>query len=268
LCGAALTGVALHATPLLVLAGVGTAFYVGGMLLNDAFDADIDARERPQRPIPSGRVSRREVFQYGFGLLGAGLLLLTVYAALGRAASGWGALAAGAATSVAIVIYNRWHKGHPWSPVVMGACRMGLYAMAALTVTESLGLEVLLPALALLLYVVGLTHIARFETGSIVARVWPTVFVLAPAALAATHAVDSALALSFLALHLGWTLWALGLALRGGPGHIPRAVVSLIAGLSLADAMWIATRDMPLLAAASLLAFGLTLVLQRSIRGT
>ena len=28
--------------------------YVGGMYLNDAFDRDIDARERPERPIPSG----------------------------------------------------------------------------------------------------------------------------------------------------------------------------------------------------------------------
>src|SRR5262249_31030499 len=32
-------------------------FYVGGMFLNDAFDRGIDARERPERPIPSGRIS-------------------------------------------------------------------------------------------------------------------------------------------------------------------------------------------------------------------
>lgn len=46
-------------------------FYVGGMYLNDAFDAEIDARERPERPIPSGRVSRGFVFALGFGALAA-----------------------------------------------------------------------------------------------------------------------------------------------------------------------------------------------------
>ena len=34
-------------------------FYIGGMYLNDAFDRDIDARERPERPIPSGHVGAR-----------------------------------------------------------------------------------------------------------------------------------------------------------------------------------------------------------------
>ena len=29
------------------------------MVLNDVFDAEVDAREQPDRPIPSGRVSRR-----------------------------------------------------------------------------------------------------------------------------------------------------------------------------------------------------------------
>ena len=32
--------------------------YAAGMVLNDAFDAELDARERPERPIPSGRISR------------------------------------------------------------------------------------------------------------------------------------------------------------------------------------------------------------------
>ena len=32
--------------------------YLGGMVLNDVYDADLDARERPERPIPSGIASR------------------------------------------------------------------------------------------------------------------------------------------------------------------------------------------------------------------
>ena len=55
---------------LLLLLGVSLT-YVGGMILNDAFDAAVDARERPSRPIPSGRISRRSAFAAGFTLLAA-----------------------------------------------------------------------------------------------------------------------------------------------------------------------------------------------------
>ena len=44
------------------------------MYLNDAFDREIDARERPERPIPSGRIGAGPVFAIGFGLLAAGVL--------------------------------------------------------------------------------------------------------------------------------------------------------------------------------------------------
>ena len=60
--------------PLLLVAL--SLFYVGGMYLNDAFDAELDAKERPERPIPSGQISARTVFIAGFAMLGLGLLLL------------------------------------------------------------------------------------------------------------------------------------------------------------------------------------------------
>ena len=37
-------------------------YYTAGMYLNDLFDLDIDRRERPERPLPSGRVTKREAF--------------------------------------------------------------------------------------------------------------------------------------------------------------------------------------------------------------
>ena len=52
--------------------------YVGGMFLNDAFDREIDAVERPERPIPSGAMSATEVFAIGYGMLVAGTVLLAV----------------------------------------------------------------------------------------------------------------------------------------------------------------------------------------------
>ena len=42
---------------LTLLCVASACLYLAGMALNDAFDADIDREERPERPIPSGRVS-------------------------------------------------------------------------------------------------------------------------------------------------------------------------------------------------------------------
>src|SRR5881227_3801015 len=46
-----------------------TAFYVGGMYLNDFFDREIDARERPGRPIHAGYIGAATVSVIGFALL-------------------------------------------------------------------------------------------------------------------------------------------------------------------------------------------------------
>ncbi|GHE33010.1 UbiA family prenyltransferase [Streptomyces capitiformicae] len=52
--------------------------YWGGMALNDYADAVVDAVERPQRPGPSGRISRRSALAVASGLTRAGLGLAAV----------------------------------------------------------------------------------------------------------------------------------------------------------------------------------------------
>jgi 4-hydroxybenzoate polyprenyltransferase len=262
LCGALLAGGKLDPLTLALLLVAGTAFYEGGMFLNDAFDAEIDARERPGRPIPSGRVSKRVVLQLGSGMLVLGLALLAFVSLA--------ALAAGAFTAACVLVYNRWHKGHALAPVVMGLCRAGLYVMAALAVSGEVPLHVIGAAAALLLYIVGLTHIARFENGALVQRVWVAAFVLAPLLVSAPYVIEQPLWLAgpCWLLALGWTLRSVRFALRGGKGMIPKAVVSLIAGVSLIDATFIAVTLQPLWALAALAAFVLTLLWQRRIAGT
>jgi len=250
------------------VAGVaGSLLYSGGMLLNDAFDAEVDARERPERPIPSGRVTRRAVLGLGFAMLALALGILAVFASSASVVAGF-------AIAVGVVVYDRWHKGVAWSPVVMGFCRGGLYVMGALAVAPRPGGEVLVPAASLLLYVVGLTHVARFENASAVGRTWPTLFLFAPAAVFVLRANFGAnvedlltLAVIFVA-YVVWTLRALVIALRGGRGAIPRAVVALIAGISLVDAAFIALGHVGPGVVAAVAAFGLTLLFQRWVRGT
>ena len=47
--------------------------YWAGMALNDYADATVDAVERPQRPVPSGRIPRRTALAVAGGLTAAGL---------------------------------------------------------------------------------------------------------------------------------------------------------------------------------------------------
>ncbi len=270
LAGAVLSGAVFGTNALVTLIACASAFYIGGMFLNDAFDAEIDAKERPNRPIPSGAASRSAVYLIGFALLASGVALLALGSGWGVIRPGSGAVLAGALTCAAIVVYDRWHKGHAWSPLLMGACRAGLYAVAALAVSERLREPVLLGAGALWLYIVGLTHIARFETGSVVQRAWPSAFVLSPLLVAAgaLWSEPATLPLLCAALLATWSARALLGALRGGAGQIPRAVVNLIAGVSLVDALFISLYGPPLLVLPAFAAFLLTLKWQRRIPGT
>jgi hypothetical protein len=271
LCGAALTGERLRPAALALATLAGCSFYVGGMFLNDAFDAEIDAQERPERPIPSGRADRGVVIGLGFALLAAGVAVLGISAGLALSPAGVALVVAGVATALAVYAYDRWHKGFAWSPVVMGLCRAGLYLVGALSVAGELEYGVVLAALTLLLYVVGLTHIARFENASALGRAWPTALVFVPVALALAQPIvrvhAGRIVLLLAAVSGLWSVRALFFA-RAGGRHIGRAVVSLIAGISLLDALFAATRSAYTVTALGLGCTALTLALQRRIRGT
>jgi len=269
LCGAALTGEPRRPLPLALAVFAGALFYTGGMFLNDAFDAVIDAVERPERPIPSARASRDAVLALGFGMLAAGIVLLGVGALFTPA--GLALPLAGLVTAALVVVYDRWHKGRAWSPIVMGACRASLYVVGALAVAANLGPRVAVPALCLLAYVVGLTHVARFENASSVGRAWPLVLVFSPLVVAlnssTTRLAEGLPLFALAAFSSAWSVRALGFARRGGR-QIGRAVVTLIAGISLLDAVFAASRGALTLAALAAFCFALTLAAQRAVRGT
>jgi 4-hydroxybenzoate polyprenyltransferase len=243
-------------------------FYVAGMYLNDAYDAEIDARERPERPIPSGQVSAETVFTVGFGMMGLGLTLLLWVGYGAAAGTGLGALLGGLGLGAAIVLYDRRHQDNPLSPVLMGLCRVLVYVTAGLAVAAELPPALLLGALLLLCYLIGLTYVAKQETLGEVRNLWPLLFLGAPLVYAFARAFDgvapAVLSLAFI-LWVGVALWFLR---RRRPGDVPRAVVSLIAGISLLDAVLIAGADNLPVAWLAVAGFGLTLLLQRFVPGT
>jgi 4-hydroxybenzoate polyprenyltransferase len=67
-------GIALPAHALAIIAASG-CLYLAGIVLNDVLDRDIDARERPRRPIPSGQVDLGFAAVLGVGLLVVGVVI-------------------------------------------------------------------------------------------------------------------------------------------------------------------------------------------------
>src|ERR1700722_3218930 len=159
----------------LLLAGA-TLLYLGGMYLNDAFDANFDAQFRRERPIPSGAISERTVWMTGFALLAAGLVCL---AFLGMTTAILGVLLA-----ACIVLYDAVHKMITISPVLMAACRFFLYLVAASTGSDGVAGAAVWCGLALGAYIVGLSYVAGKQSTRMAVRYWPCVFLGAPVILA------------------------------------------------------------------------------------
>ena len=139
----------------LLSAAAMSLFYMGGMFLNDAFDAEADAAARADRPIPAGEISRSEVVAIGVGLLMAGELLLL------RLPHAGPALAWGAGLAAAIVFYDLRHKGRWYGPVVMGLCRALVYCTAAVAATGTLPASAAIAAGVMWVYVIALTLAAK-----------------------------------------------------------------------------------------------------------
>jgi len=268
LAGIVLAGGSAAAPQTLPLLVALSLFYTAGMYLNDAYDAEIDARERPERPIPSGQVSAESVFQIGFGMmaLGLGVLLWTGYGMAGG--TGLGPAFGGLGLGAAIVLYNRRHKDNPASPVLMGLCRVLVYVTAGLAVADALPAPLWSGALLLLCYLIGLTYVAKQETLGEVRNLWPLLFLAAPLVYAIAVAPRSVLGALLCVMFVLWVGVALWFLRRRRPGDVPRAVVSLIAGIALLDAVLIAAAGAPGVAWLAVGGFVLTLGLQRLVPGT
>jgi 4-hydroxybenzoate polyprenyltransferase len=266
LVGTVLAGASPWTWSTLFVALAVSLLYVGGMYLNDAFDREIDAVERPGRPIPSGLVSANTVFAAGFALLLGGIALVAL---LGQPSGGSKAVIAATALAGAIVFYDYHHKENALSPFFMGLCRVLAYLTAGYVAADWPGGILFVASLVSLSYLIGLTYTAKQEALDELGRLWPLLFLGAPLLYALTHFSFSFGwgFLLFLAL-AGWILVALFFLKRREKGDVPRAVVSLIAGISLVDALILALAGAAGAAFAAVLCFLLTLFLQRWISGT
>jgi 4-hydroxybenzoate polyprenyltransferase len=135
------------------LAAASVCLYWGGMAANDWADREVDAKERPGRPIPSGRVTPGTALGVAVGLTAAGLGLAALTG--GRRALGVAAPLAGA-----VWAYDLWLKNTSAGPFAMAACR-GLDVM--LGASTGRPRRAVVPALTVAAHTYTVTALSRKE---------------------------------------------------------------------------------------------------------
>jgi 4-hydroxybenzoate polyprenyltransferase len=243
-----------------VLCGGATLLYVGGMYLNDAFDAEFDAEYRRERPIPSGAISRGSVWRLGITMLVAGTALMFLF--------GFSTAIFGLLLVASILLYDWLHKLITFSPLLMALCRLLLYLTAAsAAVTGVTGLA-MWSGLALAAYIVGLSYLARKEATGVVIQHWPQLLLVLPPVLALLvndrESFQPALLIG--AVFVLWTVRTLR-SVWVEPRNVPRAVGGLLAGICWVDLLAVVDqpREMGIVFAGC---FVLALVLQKFVPAT
>ena len=240
-----------------ITAAICSLFYVAGMILNDVCDSEIDRRERPQRPIPSGVVKRQTAFIVAvFFMLCAIVTCEFIY----NSHSLWHILAP-IVLAMVIVVYNVWHKGNCFSPFVMASCRFMVYIVAALSASSILAQKIVIIAAVSASYIVGLTYMAMQENLYKVKNYWPTLFL----ALPFVYAVVNEAQIVYIAITLLWVLYNISLLYHK---RIKNAIGGLIAGICFVDAMLLSTASSVEVLPYFLLLFICTFFAQKFIPGT
>lgn len=246
-----------------------SGLYLGGMTLNDAFDADWDREFALERPIPAGKISRSAVWAIGVVEMLVGvlvLLALTTFHPL---------ILVGLVQ--AILLYNFLHKRWKGSVLIMGLCRALVYvgagsAVVAQTNSIEVSPVVYFVAVAVILYIAGLTLAARSEhlkspSGiSYLNRLMLTLPVLFP--LFASRTMPPGPVQTALIILGVIGIWSWIVIMRKALSEkIPKGIAFAIAGIAFFDAATVAFADWRA-AVLCLALFGITLVAQRFIPAT
>ena len=209
-----------------------SVLYVGGACLNDAFDAEADRCQHPDRSIPAGKIPAPQVWRMGFSLLALGIFLLLF---CGQFAAG-----AGFFLALSILLYNFSHQFFRAAPALLGACRFWVYIIAS--VVGGLGLNgyPIFCGLALAFFVAG----SGFLVGRLplrgLALFWTLVLLATPILLALL--INTGIfrpRAVVLSLVVGsWIAYSIRQVIFGGDFQKSHACANLVAGICLVD--WLA----------------------------
>jgi 4-hydroxybenzoate polyprenyltransferase len=140
---------------IILLLGVSSmCLYISGMILNDCFDYQEDLRDRPERPLPSGRIPLKFGWQLGWTFLFIGLGVAVMVGLQQLLIAGF--------LSVLIVFYNAVAKKQLYGFLIMGGCRYCNWLLGLSTMELQWGSFIL--AIPIFIYVSSLTLLSTIET--------------------------------------------------------------------------------------------------------
>ncbi|HSE70989.1 MAG TPA: UbiA family prenyltransferase [Nocardioidaceae bacterium] len=175
------------------LPAASVAFYTAGMALNDYADRDLDRVERPERPIPSGRVVPGQALGLAAALTAAGL-------GLAAACGGRSTLRVAVPLAATAWAYDLRLKDTAFGPAAMAAAR-GLDVLMGSGGSRRALAAAVLPAAALAAHTGGVTTLSRGEV----------------------HGTEPAVARAVTASTTAVALGVAAGALRRGEGRLARA---------------------------------------------
>jgi 4-hydroxybenzoate polyprenyltransferase len=260
LAGAVLAAPLVFNAELVLIIIAVALFYTAGMYLNDILDVGIDREQRPDRPLASGRISMGAAWAVTLMLFIAGLGLLWF---VDRQS-----FIAGVVLIGVIAFYDAWHKGNTIGPVIMAFARVMVYVVAFFAFASEATGELWLWGAVMLAYVSGLTYIAKTESLPGVGRYWPLATVIAPAVVAVIIEPRDVLVWSLAVAHVLWVLHSASFAFRSSNRQVGGAIARLIAGISMLDALVLATHESWWGVLVAMGCLALTMFLQRYIKGT
>lgn len=142
--------------PLALLCLATSGLYAGGIIFNDVFDIAYDKVNRPERVIPSGKVSLKNAIRFGIVLFGIGICaasLVSLYSGL-----------IATAIMLSALLYDAYGKHNSFfGPINMGLCR-GLNLILGMSVAMPLSPKYYAIGLLPIVFVAAITLTAQKET--------------------------------------------------------------------------------------------------------
>lgn len=145
------------------LISISAMLYTGGMVLNDYFDIKIDKKERPWRPLPSNKITKKNalviiLFSFSYSLIfsfimGSNTFIITLI------------------MITLIFLYNKFLKNTVYGPITMGVIRslnIVLGASQSIFLLEDslliFDVRFLIPVFSEFFYVYAITILSKNET--------------------------------------------------------------------------------------------------------
>ena len=149
-------------TQLLFLIFSSIFLYVAGIILNDYFDINVDRKERPNRPLASGQITKRSALLIATSTIVAGNVLSWSVS--------WNSFIISFCLTIVIFIYNYWLKrNRAGNPLTMGSARflnVLLGGSSALGLVTKMDLTLVFIGYCLFLYTASISLLSMKEVST------------------------------------------------------------------------------------------------------